>query len=89
MALLMTAGALCGCSAAPAEAEDEIIELGDIAEAEIPLAGAPAISYVVVPVASGTATESNGSAVIDYSNTKDGYIMIKWTGGSTSSKLKV
>ena len=89
MALLLTAGALCGCSAAPAEDEGEIIDLGGIEEMEIPLAGSPAISYVISPVASGTATEKNSSAVIDYSNTKDGYIMIKWTGGSTSSKLKV
>lgn len=88
LALLMTAGAVCGCSAAPAE-EDGLLELGEIAENEIPLAGAPAISYVIVPVAAGTVTESNPSALIDYSNTSDGYIMVKWTGGSTSSKLKV
>ena len=27
--------------------------------------------------------------MIDYSNAKDGYVMVKWTGGSTDSKLKV
>ena len=89
MALLLTVGALCGCSAAPAEDEGETVELGELLDGMIPLAGSPAISHVIVPVASGTATEKNTSAVIDYSNTKDGYIMIKWTGGSTSSKLKV
>ena len=89
MALLMAAGTLCGCSAAPAEDEGEIIELGGLLDEGIPLAGAPEVCFVALPVASGTSTESNSSAVIDYSNTRDGYIMIKWTGGSTSSKLKV
>ena len=33
------------------------------------------------PTASGKAVKKNASVVIDYSNTKDGYVMIKWTGG--------
>ena len=39
-------------------------------------------------MASGTATKKNSSAVIDYSNAKDGYVMVKWSGGGTP-KLKV
>lgn len=40
------------------------------------------------PVAAGTATKASSQAVIDYSNAKDGYVMIRWTGES-SAKLKV
>jgi len=43
---------------------------------------------VLTPSASGSAVKQNGSAVIDYSNLKDGYVMAAWTGGG-SPKLKV
>ena len=49
-----------------------------------PAAAAGGTPTVLTPVASGTAVENSGSAVIDYSNAKDGYIMIKWTGGGGS-----
>lgn len=56
-----------------------------------PLAGAAAAvsaAAVLVPAATGEAVKQNSSAVIDYSNLKDGYVMVAWTG-SGSSKLKV
>lgn len=43
---------------------------------------------VLAPSAPGTSTQKNSSALIDYSNAADGYIMVKWTG-SGSPKLKV
>ena len=46
----------------------------------------PAVPY---PTASGTAVEKNDSAVIDYSNAKDGYVMLKWTGGSAKVAVQV
>ena len=89
LALTLLLGALCGCAA---PAEEEVIEdvgtLGTLLDAGVPLAGVPAISIVLSPAAPGTSTEKNGSAVIDYSNAKDGYVMVKWTGGG-SPKLKV
>lgn len=42
----------------------------------------PVAADVLVPSAPGTAVESGSEAVIDYSNSKDGYVMVKWTGGS-------
>ena len=60
------------------------VELEDEAVA---LAGAPALDTMLVPVASGTQTKENSKAVIDYSNTKDGYVMVKYTA-STSKRLK-
>lgn len=41
-----------------------------------------------MPVASGTKTEKNGKATIDYSNTGDGYVMVQFTA-STDKRLKV
>jgi len=44
-------------------------------------AGAASSSVVLAPSASGAAVQQNSNAVIDYSNAKDGYVMVKWTGG--------
>ena len=41
------------------------------------------------PSAPGTAVEQNDSAVIDYSNAKDGYVMVKWTGGDAKVAVQV
>ncbi|MBQ3009857.1 MAG: transglutaminase domain-containing protein [Oscillospiraceae bacterium] len=46
-----------------------------------------AIPDVMEPVASGVLVEDNGKATIDYSNTKDGYIMARYYGNS-SARLK-
>jgi len=55
-------------------------------DAAVPLAGAS--DTLLLPVASGTSVKKNSRAVIDYSNTKDGYVMVQFTA-STSKKLKV
>ena len=44
-------------------------------------------STLLVPVASGTKVKKSSSAVIDYSNVADGYVMAKYTA-TTSRKLK-
>ena len=56
-----------------------------ILDEDVPLASAPGGS--LFPAASGTAVHQNRSAVIDYSNAKDGYICVSWKDGSTP-KLK-
>ena len=48
----------------------------------------PAQITLLRPVASGILVKSNSLATIDYSNTKDGYVMVKYTA-STTMKLKV
>lgn len=68
--------------------DGETVILGEIPEEEVPLSGAPALSTVLSPVASGVKTKSSSSALIDYSNTADGYVMVCWKG-SSSPKLKV
>lgn len=78
-------------AAAPAEdtaAADTVPEDAmELDEASIPLAEAP-VSSLLLPQASGTKVQSNQKAVIDYSNTADGYVMVKYTA-STAQKLKV
>lgn len=48
----------------------------------------PAQITLLSPVASGTLTKSTASATVDYSNSKDGYVMVKFTE-NTSVRLKV
>ena len=87
LALTLLLGAVCGC-AAPAESTAEAAALGAILDGAVPLSGLPPISIVLSPVASGTAVKDGRTALIDYSNAADGYIMVKWTAGG-SPKLKV
>lgn len=46
-----------------------------------------AVPDFLQPVASGELVEENGKAIIDYSNTQDGYIMVRYIGKS-NAKLK-
>ena len=46
-----------------------------------------AVSIVLEPKASGTLVEENSKAIIDYSNTRDGYVMVKYTA-NTNKRLK-
>lgn len=59
-----------------------------IEDEAVPLADAPAALPVQVSVeASGTLVKENSKAIIDYSNTADGYVMVKFTG-QTTQRLK-
>lgn len=58
-------------------------------EEMVPMSSAPAaLSTVLTPVASGTAVKSGGGAEIDYSNTKDGYVMARFAANS-SQRIRV
>lgn len=48
---------------------------------------AAAVSVGAAAVPSGVLTAQNGKAVIDYSNTADGYVMVQYTAG-TAKRLK-
>ena len=72
----------------PSEEAGPELNLGPLLDEAVPLAGAPALSSVLVPVASGTAVSDNASSSMDYSNARDGYVMVKWLAGGTP-KLKV
>ena len=68
--------------------EGQEVDLGPLLDDSVPLSGAPAVSTVLTPVASGKSVKNNSSATIDYSNITDGYVMVKWSAGGTP-KLKV
>ena len=74
---------------APEEAYVDVTPLDEVEleDEAVALAASPALDTMLVPEASGTQTKENSKAVIDYSNTKDGYVMVKYTA-STSKRLK-
>lgn len=91
LTLLLTLLAGCGQGGAP---EDEAlyidsVELStvEIADEGIALSELPAISNILMPAPSGVKTEKNTKAVVDYSNTSDGYVMVQFTA-STTRRLK-
>jgi len=93
LALVMAAALAAGCAApgadsAPADVQGEIVDLGALLDESVPLGGSPAISTVLTLAHPGSSVYQNDSAVIDYSNSADGYIMVAWTAGG-SEKLKV
>ncbi len=59
-----------------------------IREEQVALSGAPALPTLLLPQASGTKTAKNRRAVIDYSNSQDGYVMVNFTAES-DKRLKV
>ena len=68
------------------------VDLGALLDEAVPLAAIVRLGAttgtVLTPSAPGKSVNQNSSAVVDYSNAKDGYIMVKWKNGGTP-KLKV
>lgn len=67
---------------------DVSIEEVSLEQEAVALTANPALSTQITPVASGTLVEKNDRAEIDYSNTSDGYVMVRFTG-QTATRLKV
>ncbi len=61
----------------------------DIGDFDIPLAMGTPESEFVEAKASGTAVQSSENVILDYSNTADGYVMIKYTGANTKVKTQI
>lgn len=97
----MMLGILSGCTA-----NDEIIEIHDpedglpapledgyidISLELVPLASTPPMfATIVMPSAPGTKVENNGKSLIDMSNIKDGYVMIKYlTKASKALRVQI
>lgn len=78
---------LTGCGKAhpsePVGLQTAVLEEEAVALAESPAA----IPKAVSAVAAGRLTKSNAHAVIDYSNTADGYVMVRYTA-ATTQRLK-
>jgi len=92
MALMM--GVLTGCASKEAEPEDVFVarlkmEYHDIENEAVALSEVPAApSAMLLAEPSGKLVKKSDSAVIDYSNTGDGYVMVQYTA-QTSKRLKV
>jgi len=92
LALLMLPG--CSRSAEPVEQEVygeyvQAVELAvEISEEAVALADSPAaVPALPTPKASGIKEKRVSKAVIDYSHTEDGYVMVQFTG-QTTKRLK-
>lgn len=75
--VVQSAGSVDAAEGAVALLDDESVALADT----------PALPTYLVPAASGTLEKRNSKAVIDYSNAKDGYVMVQYTA-STTKRLK-
>ena len=93
---MLLLGAFAGCSR-PEEVEihnpgtyatPQADALIDLSLEMIPLTEIPAIFYIPMPEASGTSVRRNSKAEIDYSNSKDGYVMVRFRE-NTSKQLRV
>ena len=95
LVMLLIAWTLVGCSQ-PETVEihnpgsgdyDHEVEI-DLSMEMVPLTAAPAIFSIPMPTASGTQTNKNQKAEIDYSNAADGYIMVRFLQ-KTDKQLRV
>ena len=90
IAILLLSG-LCpgfaqGAAAPPSAREGEVII--DPSQVTVPLAASPVMQAIELPAAPGTRVNKNQKALVDYSNTADGYIMIKYLQ-PTTKQLRV
>ncbi len=95
--LLLALAMLAGCApAAGKDGGDEVVYVDRVVMEEVrledeavALAAAPApLNDLLLPEASGVDVKKNDKAQIDYSNVKDGYVMVNFTG-TTTKRLKV
>ena len=79
-----------GCSQPDENIYTDHVEVEGITieEEAVPLSAAPAAVPDILEPKTGSKQKSGGGATIDYSNLKDGYVMVKY-GASGSQRLKV
>ena len=63
-------------------------DLIELALEMIPLTSSPTMFTISMPTASGTSVKKNNKSEIDYSNIKDGYVMVRFMQ-TTSKQLRV
>lgn len=96
LVLAMLLGVLAGCGGEKAEVVDlsDIsqegvnVDLGGLLDGAVPLAYSPYAGSILDTTAPGTAVKENSSAIIDYSNAADGYVMVSYLAGG-SDRVKV
>jgi len=103
IAIALAAILMCGLLAACAKSEEmeiydpedvvlemdaDIVDFSSFGSEMIPLTATPAMFTIPTPTAPGTRANTNQKATIDYSNTADGYVMIKFLQ-QTDKELRV
>ena len=81
--IMLVSGTACSYLFSGSSQEPEDVRFTDLSEGLVPLTHTPAVPIVLMPEASGSRVESNSKALIDYSNTVDGYVMVKWLTDTT------
>ena len=92
LATLMMIGLFAGCSAGTLDIHEIQSQEGaiiDLSLEMVPLSASPAVSTMLMPVASAKLEKKNDRAIIDYSNTADGYVMVRWLDTKTTRPLRV
>lgn len=70
------------------QSADVTLDIVQLEDEAVALADAPAaVPAAMTPTASGTQQKKGGNAIVDYSNTADGYVMVKYNAKS-SKRLK-
>ena len=97
IAILMFIGTCAGCAKTEIvdihtptyvdASENESISI-DLAMEMVPLTASPAMFSISTPSAPGTLVKQNDKAVIDYSNSSDGYVMVRYKN-NTNKQLRV
>jgi len=86
--IVLGSGTACSFFESNASQTTEDTENVELSATLVPLSRTPAVPIVLMPEASGKSVEKNSKAVIDYSNTVDGYVMVKWLT-RTTKQLRV
>jgi len=95
LCLLLSIWMLAGCAATPkgetaqtAYGDPVVVEEMELEDELVALAESPAAAPSILKAeAPGTLQKKSGEAVIDYSHTEDGYVMVQYTA-DTSKRLK-
>ena len=89
LSMLLSLLAGCGRTDEPVYLDQVFLEEIDLEVEAVALSDAPAAKdTLLLPEAPGTVVKQSKKATIDYSNTKDGYVMVQFTD-TTTKKLKV
>jgi len=81
--IMLVSGTACSFLLSKPTQGPEDLAFIDLSEELVPLTQTPAVPIVLMPEASGSRVERNSKALIDYSNTVDGYVMVKWLADTT------
>ena len=84
--VLLSALLMAGCTSGNIDNTDQTVV--NITDEEVPLSGRAGKVEVLVPTASNQSVKKNDYALLDYSNSSQGYVMLKYLK-AVDKKIKV